>query len=74
MMLFAASSIQKPKVSSTLDEELKLAIGEQPGIRGDDAAAKLQQQAAVEIEPKDTGFHFTRWVRHRDLSQSQISS
>jgi hypothetical protein len=53
---------------------VKLAIGEQSGIGGDDAAAKLQQQAAVKIEPKGTRFLFTHPVRHRGLPQSQISS
>src|SRR5262245_42788410 len=33
---------------------VKFAIGEQPGIGGDDTAAKLQRQAAVKIEPKGT--------------------
>jgi hypothetical protein len=53
---------------------VEFAIGEQPGIGGDDRAAKLQGQAAVKIETKCTRFRFTRSVRHRDLPQSQISS
>ncbi len=30
---------------------VEFAVGQQPGIRGDNGAAKLQRQAAVEIEP-----------------------
>jgi hypothetical protein len=42
------------------------------------SAAVLQSAAkspgtAVKIEPKGTGFRFTRWVRHRGLLQSPIS-
>ncbi len=53
---------------------VKFAIGGQSSIGGDDRATKLQAQATVKIEPKCTRFRFTRWVRHRDLPQSQISS
>jgi len=53
---------------------IELAIGQQSSIGGDDGTAKLQQQAAVKIEANSTGFRFTRWIRHRDLPQSQISS
>ena len=35
---------------------VEFAIGEQSGIGGDDGAAKLQRQAAVEIEPESTRF------------------
>jgi len=35
---------------------VKFAIGQQSSIGGDDRAAKLQGQAAVEIEPKCTRF------------------
>ena len=30
---------------------VEFAVGQQPGIRGDNGAAKLQRQAAIEIEP-----------------------
>ena len=33
---------------------VKLAIGEQPSIGGDDGAAKLQRQAMVKIKPEST--------------------
>jgi hypothetical protein len=43
---------------------VQLAIGEQPGIGRDRGAAKLEHQAAVEIEPQHTPIRFTRRVRH----------
>jgi hypothetical protein len=52
---------------------IKFAIGQQSSIGGDHRAAKLQRQAALKIEPKPARFCFTRWVRHRDLPQFQIS-
>jgi hypothetical protein len=52
---------------------IKFAIGQQSSLGGDNGTAKLQHQAAIKIEPKGIGFRFTRWVRHRDLPQSQIS-
>ena len=52
---------------------VKFAIGEQSGIGGDHGAAKLEHQAAVEIEPDGIRFQFTRWVRHRRLARSRIS-
>jgi hypothetical protein len=51
---------------------IKLAIGEQPGIGRDHGAAKLQHQAAVEIEPNNVGFRFTSQLRHRRLARSSI--
>jgi hypothetical protein len=36
------------------EDVVEFAIGEQPGIGGDDRAAKLQDQAAVKIEPEST--------------------
>jgi hypothetical protein len=52
---------------------VKLAIGEQSSIRCHHRAAKLEHQAAVEIEPNSIRFRFTRWVRRRRLAQSTIS-
>jgi hypothetical protein len=43
---------------------VEFAICEQPRIRGDDRAAELHHNAAVEIEPKNAVFGFTRRVRH----------
>jgi hypothetical protein len=39
---------------------IQLAAGQQPGIRGDRRAAKLQQQTTVEIQPQTTIVRFTR--------------
>ena len=52
---------------------VEFAIGKQPSIGGHDGTAKLQHQAAVEIEPKSPSIRFTRRVRHDCLAQSTIS-
>jgi hypothetical protein len=49
---------------------IQLAIGQQPGVRRDRRAAKLQPQATVEIEPQRTPVRFTRRFRHRRPSRS----
>jgi hypothetical protein len=43
---------------------IEFAIGQQSGIRGHHGAAKLEHQAAVEIEPENPIVRFTRRVRH----------
>jgi hypothetical protein len=43
---------------------IKLAIGQQSGIRGDARTVKLQLETVVEIEPEGIGLGFTRWLRH----------
>jgi hypothetical protein len=52
---------------------VEFAVGQQPGIRGDNGAAKLQRQAAVEIEPNRFRFRFTHCVRHGRPDRSRIS-
>ena len=42
----------------------QFAIRQQSGIGGDRRTAKLEHQAAVEIEPQRTPVRFTRRVRH----------
>ena len=51
---------------------VKFAIGQQSSIGGERQSRETAGSDAVEIEPKCTQFRFTRWVRHRDLPQSQI--
>ena len=51
---------------------VEFAIGEQSGIRGHHATAKLEHQAAIKIEPKNIRFRFTLRVRHRRLARSRI--
>jgi hypothetical protein len=48
---------------------IELAACQQPGIRGDRGATKLQQQTAVEIEPQSTFVRFTRRVPHHRPGQ-----
>ena len=50
---------------------VEFAIGQQPGIGGHHGAAKLEHQAAVEIQPNSIRFRFTRWVRHGRLRSIQ---
>jgi hypothetical protein len=52
---------------------VEFAISQQPSIGGHQGAAKLEQQAAVKIEPNSIRFRFTRRVRHHRLAQSRIS-
>ena len=44
---------------------VQFAVGQQSGIGGDRRTAKLEHQAAVEIEPQSASIRFTRRVRHR---------
>jgi hypothetical protein len=43
---------------------VKLAIGKQSSIGGDDRTPKLEHQSAIEIEPERLANRFTRRVRH----------
>jgi hypothetical protein len=49
---------------------VELTIREQTCIRGDDRAAELHHDAAVEIKPQNAVFGFTRRVRHFDAISS----
>jgi len=49
---------------------IEFAIREQTGIGGDDGPAKLHHDAAVEFEPKNAVFGFTRRVRHFGAASS----
>ena len=71
--VLARSRVGKPIASRLRKAEsiVKLAIGEQPSIGGDDRTAKLERQPAVEIEPQRLAVGFTRRVRHD--SGSRIS-
>jgi hypothetical protein len=44
---------------------IKLAIGQQFGVRGDARTVKLQLETVVEIELEGIGFGFARGLRHR---------
>src|SRR5262249_2677943 len=44
---------------------VEFAISQQPSIGGHQGAAKLEHQAAVEIEPNSIRSRFTSWVRRR---------
>ena len=52
---------------------IEFAIGQQSGIRGHHRAAKLEHQAAVEIEPESPIIRFTRRVRHDRSLNARIS-
>ena len=43
---------------------VEFAVREQPSVRGDPTAMKLQLQAAVEIDPQNAINRFARWVFH----------
>jgi hypothetical protein len=52
---------------------VEFAVCQQSGTGRDHGAAKLQHQAAVEIELESPIVRFTRRVRHRSLARSRIS-
>src|SRR5215470_5626595 len=52
---------------------VEFAISQRPSIGGHQGAAKLEHQAAVEIEPNSIRSRFTPWVRHGRLARSMIS-
>jgi hypothetical protein len=52
---------------------VEFAVGQQSSVGRDHGAAKLHHQATVKIQPDETRFRFTRWVRHRRIPQSKIS-
>src|SRR5262249_29954514 len=49
---------------------VEFAISQQPSIGGHQGAAKLEHQAAVEIQPNSIRSRFTLWVRHGRLASS----
>src|SRR5262245_57485649 len=51
---------------------VEFAISQQPSIGGHQGAAKLEHQAAVEIQPNSIRSRFTPWVRHRRLARSRV--
>jgi hypothetical protein len=46
-----ASASISPAITLNPKSVVEFAVGQQPGIRGDNGAAKLQRQAAIQIEP-----------------------
>ena len=64
--VLAGARVGEPFASRLRKAEsiVKLAIGNQPSIGGDDRTVKLEHQPAVEIEPKRLAIRFTRRVRH----------
>jgi hypothetical protein len=51
---------------------VEFAISQQPSIGGHQRAAKLEHQAAVEIQPNSIRSRFTPWVRHGRLARSRV--
>jgi len=51
---------------------VEFAISEQPRIGGHHRTAKLEDQAAVKIEPNSIRFRFTRRLHHPRLVRSRI--
>jgi hypothetical protein len=51
---------------------IRFAISQQPSIGGHQEAAKLEHQAAVEIQPNSIRSRFTPWVRHGRLARSRV--
>src|SRR5262245_37681377 len=51
---------------------VEFAISQQPSIGGHQGAAKLEHQAAVEIQPNSIRSRFTPWVRHGRLARSRV--
>jgi hypothetical protein len=54
------------------DRVVEFAIRRQPGIGSDDRTAKLDHQAAVEVEPLDPVVWFTRRVRRAGGSEVKV--
>src|SRR5262249_18479193 len=50
----------------------EFAISQQSSIGGHEGAAKLEHQAAVEIQPNSIRSRFTPWVRHDRLARSRV--
>jgi ABC transporter substrate binding protein len=48
---------------------VEFTISQQSSIGGHEGAAKLEHQAAVEIQPNSIRSRFTPWVRHRRLAR-----
>src|SRR5262249_10865423 len=53
---------------------VEFAINQQPSIGGHQGAAKLEHQAAVEIQPNSIRSRFTPWVRHGRPARFRIRS
>src|SRR5262249_49051578 len=51
---------------------VEFAISQQPSIGGHQKAAKLEHQAAVEIQPNSIRSRFTPWVHHGRLARSRV--
>jgi hypothetical protein len=51
---------------------VEFAISQQPSIGGHQGAAKLEHQAAVEIQPNSIRSRFIPWVRHNRLARSSV--
>jgi hypothetical protein len=51
---------------------IQLPERQQTSIRGDAGTVELQLEAPVEIEPRNVGFRFTRWVCRDRLARSRI--
>src|SRR5260370_41698034 len=51
---------------------VEFAISQQPSIGDHQGAAKLEHQAAVEIQPNSIRSRFTPWVRHGRLARSRV--
>src|SRR5215471_9011113 len=58
--------------SRSTEYVVEFATSQQPSIRGHQGAAKLEHQAAVEIESNSIRSRFTPWVRHGRLARSRV--
>jgi hypothetical protein len=52
----------RPRRRRQIESLVQLAIGEQPGVRGDLAAVEFELQAVIEIELNRIFYRFTRWM------------
>ena len=59
-------------IGAEVSPQPPLAIGDQPGIRGDVAAVELQLEPAIEPELNRVLSRFTRWMRHAGTTELAI--
>jgi hypothetical protein len=71
----AATQIRKTRSRARRQAErlVQLAIGKQPGIRGDVAAVELQLEATIEPELNRVFSRFTRWMSHAGTTELTIT-
>jgi hypothetical protein len=73
LLPFRASAQNIARHYRQADRVVEFVIRREPGIGNDDRTAKLDHQAAVEVEPLDPVVWFTRRVRRTGGSEVKVS-